>query len=133
MRVSIKVKYALLIVLDLAARYNETVSVKELCARQDVPIKYAEKLAGILKRAGFLKVVRGAAGGYRLSRPPEHIKASDIVRLMEGVYTRGECGTAERLAAENALERVADAEDAALAVSLKSLLDEQEGAKWQIY
>ena len=51
----------------------------------DVPFsKEKWAVAGVLKRAGYLKSARGAEGGYRLARPPGQISLAEIIRTMDG-------------------------------------------------
>jgi Rrf2 family protein len=37
-----------------------------------------------LKKAGFVKSLRGAAGGYVLAKPPEEITVGGVLRALEG-------------------------------------------------
>ncbi len=45
---------------------------------------YLEQLAALLRNAGLIKSVRGAYGGYKLTKEPKHIHAGDIIRALEG-------------------------------------------------
>ncbi|MBS1328379.1 MAG: Rrf2 family transcriptional regulator, partial [Oscillospiraceae bacterium] len=56
-----------------------------------------------LSRAGFVKSVRGAQGGYRLAESPAQYTVGRILRLMEGslapvecVDGEGDCSRADR-------------------------------------
>ena len=47
-------------------------------------MRYLEQVVIILKRAGFIRSVKGAFGGYALSRPPGEISIGDALRVLEG-------------------------------------------------
>ena len=53
--------------------------------------RYLEQLMVPLKRAGLVKSVRGAQGGYILARNPQDITAGDIIRVLEGPIAPVEC------------------------------------------
>lgn len=92
MRISTKGRYALRLMLDVAANDSEGyVSLRDAAARQQISVKYLEQIAGILARAGLLQSGRGAQGGYRLTRPPEQYTAGDILRLTEGELAPVDC------------------------------------------
>ncbi len=58
--------------------------MKEIATRQDISEKYLEQIIASLNKAGFVKSVRGAQGGYRLAKAPEEYTVGMILRLMEG-------------------------------------------------
>ena len=87
MKVSTKGRYALRLLLDIGAQEKicpGCVSLSEVAERQNISKKYLEQIATSLTRAGILKVVRGAKGGYRLTRPLEEITMGEVLRVMEG-------------------------------------------------
>ena len=59
-------------------------SLKEVSKRQDISLHYLEQLAAQLRRAGFIRSVRGQKGGYLLARPATSITAYEVVVVMEG-------------------------------------------------
>ena len=70
--ISTKGRYSIRILLDLAEHRNGGyIPMKEVAARQDISLKYIEKLMPALKAAGFIESVHGIGGGYRLAREPE--------------------------------------------------------------
>ncbi len=85
MKISTKGRYALRLLLDLAV-YNtgEPVSLKDIARRQQISEKYLEQIISVLNRAGFVRSIRGAQGGYMLKKPPEEYTAGMILRLTEG-------------------------------------------------
>lgn len=58
--------------------------MKEVAARQNISLKYIEKLMPALKTAGFIESVHGIGGGYRLAREPETCTLWDILQCSEG-------------------------------------------------
>lgn len=85
MKISTKGRYALAIMLDLAMNNSEEyISLKDIATRQEVSIKYLERIIAILNKAGYVKSSRGNAGGYKLTRKPEEYKVGDILRTAEG-------------------------------------------------
>lgn len=85
MKISTKGRYALRLMLDLAT-YNtgEPISIKDIAKRQEISEKYLEQIISILNRAGFVRSVRGAQGGYLLTRDPKDYTVGVIFRLTEG-------------------------------------------------
>ena len=58
--------------------------VKDIAARQEISDKYLEQIIAVLGKAGYVKSVRGASGGYRLTRSPADYTVGMILRLTEG-------------------------------------------------
>ncbi|MDI6757542.1 MAG: Rrf2 family transcriptional regulator [Endomicrobiia bacterium] len=85
MKISFKGDYALKIILDLALTYNgEITHIKDISKRQDIPEKFLEQIIVILKRAKYVKTVRGPKGGVFLAKHPSKITLGEIVRLIDG-------------------------------------------------
>lgn len=85
MQISTKGRYALRLMLDLAMNgHGELIRIKDIAARQEISEKYLEQIVTSLKRAGFVKSLRGAQGGYSLSMEPREYTVGMILRLTEG-------------------------------------------------
>ncbi|MGN0165481.1 MAG: RrF2 family transcriptional regulator [Lachnospiraceae bacterium] len=95
MKISTKGRYALRLMLDLAT-YNtgEPVSLKDIARRQGISEKYLEQIISVLNKAGFVRSIRGAQGGYILKNPPEFYTVGMILRLTEGDLAPVECVSA---------------------------------------
>ncbi len=92
MKISTKGRYALRLMLDLAVNASEEpVSLKSVAQRQGISDKYLEQIISILNRAGYVKSIRGAQGGYLLRRRPEDITVGMILRLTEGSLSPVPC------------------------------------------
>ena len=85
MKFSTRGRYALQLMLDVASHTEDgCVSLRDAATRQGISVKYLEQIAGLLSRAGLLQSVRGAQGGYRLTKAPEEYTVGSILRLTEG-------------------------------------------------
>lgn len=71
------------------------VSLKTIAENQGLSEHYLEQLFAPLRRAGLVKSVRGAQGGYLLGRDPEEITVGDILRVLEGPLAPVECALDE--------------------------------------
>ena len=92
MKVSTKGRYGLRIMMDVAAhRADGLVAIKEIAARQDITVKYAEQIMLLLVRAGLLRGERGAQGGYALVKEPCEYVVGDILRSIEGDWAPVQC------------------------------------------
>lgn len=103
MKISTKGRYALRIMVDIAMHdKEELVSIKEIACRQGISEKYMEQLAAALKKAGYVKSIRGAKGGYRLSMKPEKYTVGMILRAIEGDMAPVACLEGEEQSCEMA-------------------------------
>ena len=85
MKISTKGRYGLRAFIDLAIYSEEApVSINSISARQDISERYLEQLMAKLKKAGLVKSIRGAGGGYILARKAEEISAGEVLRALEG-------------------------------------------------
>lgn len=85
MKISTKGRYAVRIMLDLAMHNTgESIRAKDIAVRQEISEKYLEQIIAVLNRAGYVKSVRGAQGGYRLAKEPGEYTVGMILRLTEG-------------------------------------------------
>ena len=85
MRLSHLADYAVVLMTAAARRPpSARLSATELSGETGVPLPTAQKLMGQLAACGLLSSVRGAGGGFALSRPAEAISLADIVEAVEG-------------------------------------------------
>ncbi len=85
--ISARTDYAIRAMLILARTAQDggpPVSVDSLATRQDLPRKFLEVIFGDLRRAGLVTSVRGARGGYALSRNAAAISLGDVFRAVDG-------------------------------------------------
>ena len=96
MKISTKGRYALRMMADLAQHgVDGPVSLRDIARRQQLSDKYLEQIVTPLARAGLVRSVRGAGGGYLLTRRPEEYSVGDILRPVEGDLAPVECATDE--------------------------------------
>ena len=95
MKIGSKGDYGLRALIDLAERYKsgEIVQTKDIAERQAVPKDYLALIMVDLRRAGLVVSVRGAGGGYRLSRSPEQITMGEALVKLEGPFKLLDCTT----------------------------------------
>lgn len=85
MLISSRGRYALRVMIDLAEHDDGAyIPMKEVAQRQDISLKYLERILPILVSAKLVEGLHGKGGGYRLTRKPEEYRISEILRLTEG-------------------------------------------------
>ena len=90
--ISTKGRYALRMLIDLAEHNNGGyIPMKSVAERQDLPLKYLERLIPPLKEHGILEGVHGKGGGYRLAGAPEDYTVWEILNIMEGSLAPVSC------------------------------------------
>ena len=89
MKLSTKGKYGLRALIDLA-QYSEDspVSITSIARRQDISERYLEQLMSKLKKAGLVKSIRGANGGYVLAKEAIYFYLVDVLLALEGILER---------------------------------------------
>ncbi|MCX7695037.1 MAG: Rrf2 family transcriptional regulator [Caloramator sp.] len=92
MKLSTRGRYGVKAMFELALNYgNEPLSIKTISEKQNISEYYLEQLFGSLRKAGLVKSIRGAQGGYVLSRPPSEVTVGDILDVLEGPIEISEC------------------------------------------
>ncbi|MGN0448663.1 MAG: RrF2 family transcriptional regulator [Acutalibacteraceae bacterium] len=85
MKISTKGRYGLRIMTDLAVNGKDCcVCLKDIAEREHLSEKYLEQIINQLSKVGLVKSVRGAKGGYHLTRSPEEITVEQILTATEG-------------------------------------------------
>lgn len=85
MKISTKGRYGLTIMIELARKYGSgPISLKLIAEQNNLSVHYLEQLASPLRNAGLIQSIRGAYGGYKLTKEPSSITAGDIIRVLEG-------------------------------------------------
>ena len=95
MKISTRSRYGLKICQLLAEEYspNTTLALPYIAEKLSLSEPYLEQLIAILKKNGIVCAIRGAGGGYYLSRNPEEITIGDIIRPLEGDFELNDCLT----------------------------------------
>ncbi|MBO5166514.1 MAG: Rrf2 family transcriptional regulator [Lachnospiraceae bacterium] len=85
MMISTRGRYALRVMIDLAEHATENyVPMKEVAERQNISLKYIERIIPALSKNKLVEGVQGKGGGYRLKREPKEYTVGEILRLTEG-------------------------------------------------
>lgn len=85
MRLTTQSEYALVCLKALClGTSNRPVSVTGIAAQENMSKDYVEQLFLKLKRAGIVYSVKGAHGGYVLSREPGQITIREVIEALEG-------------------------------------------------
>lgn len=92
MKLSTKGRYGVKAMFELALHFeNETVSIKEISDKINVSEYYLEQLFSSLRKAGLIRSIRGAQGGYMLAKSPNDITVADIFNVLEGPIEISDC------------------------------------------
>jgi Rrf2 family protein len=95
MKLTTRGRYGIKAAAEIAAGYKtqKRTSLKDISQKTGISENYLEHIIAPLKKAGIVKSVRGAGGGYTLREPPENIKLGDILRALEGDLAPSDCLT----------------------------------------
>jgi len=96
LRVSTRGEYGVRLMVDLARYYGGRArSLTEISQSEGLELKlqYLEQLVKSLREANLVESTRGAHGGYRLSRAPDQIHMSEVLRALEGPVSPMICAT----------------------------------------
>jgi Rrf2 family protein len=92
MRLTAKSEYGLLAIIDLACSYGSgPVSAREIAERRSIPPRFLEQLFVALRRGGIVSAIRGARGGFVLTRDPREISVLEVVEALEGGLETSVC------------------------------------------
>lgn len=92
MKISTKGRYALRLMLNLAQNNTgKMIRLREISEREEISEKYLEQIITILKKADYVKSLRGSQGGYRLAMDPKDYTVGMILRLTEGNMSPVDC------------------------------------------
>ncbi len=106
MKLSTKGRYGLRCMVDLALNATEQhVPLNVIAERQGLSNLYLEQVFALLRKAGLVKSIKGAGGGYSLANPAEEIYAGDVLRALEGELTIVGGSTREAAEDDNVIER----------------------------
>jgi Rrf2 family transcriptional regulator, cysteine metabolism repressor len=92
MRISTRTRYGVRFLLELAESHGKgPLFLKDIAKSQEISEKYLSQIVIELKSAGIITGLRGAHGGYVLSREPEQITLREVVAVLEGDLKLVEC------------------------------------------
>lgn len=92
MRLSTRTRYGLRAMVELASEEAKVpVMVRKIAEQQQISKKYLDIIFTALKLAGLVRAIRGATGGFLLTRSPEEITIAEIVEALEGTISPVDC------------------------------------------
>lgn len=92
MKLSSRSEYGMRALAVLARHFGETpLSIRTIASAEGISEQFLEQIFVDLRRAGLVESVRGARGGFRLSRKPGEISVGDAYRALEGPIAPTDC------------------------------------------
>lgn len=91
LRLSKMADYGTVVMTTMISEPERSRSAAEIAAAIHVPMPTVSKILKILARGGLVVSLRGARGGYMLSRPAEQISLVDVIKVMDGPIGMTEC------------------------------------------
>jgi Rrf2 family protein len=93
MKISTRGDYGLRALIELTHHFGETRPVQsgDIASRQKIPESYLEQLLTILRKAGFIRSIRGPQGGHALLREPSTLRVSEVIEALEGPIMPTDC------------------------------------------
>ena len=139
MILSTKGRYGLKAMYELGLNYGKgPIPLKIIAERQSIPENYLEQLIAILRKAGLVKSVRGAQGGYLMMIPPSEISVGQVLLALEGPLAPAECVTdpnnpkcrlADGCVTRNVWEKISvSIHDVIDTMTLQNMIEEQSTA-----
>ena len=83
MKISTKGRYALRMMIEFGLNPDQCTKISQVAQRQGISDKYLEQIVTLLHRAGYVRSIRGAQGGYMLTKKPEEYTVGMILRQRE--------------------------------------------------
>ena len=85
MKLSTRGRYGTRALLELALHYREgPIPLKDIARSQQISLQYLAHLITPLVAAGIVSSIRGPRGGVSLTKPPEEIRLSEVIGILEG-------------------------------------------------
>lgn len=92
MRLTRAGEYAVRCMLYLSSLGMDKIgSRKDIAHTMEIPDQFLGKIAQQLARAGFLEIIQGAKGGFRLVVPPEKLTLLGVVEAVIGEIYLNDC------------------------------------------
>lgn len=85
MKLHIASRIAIFALLELAANSERQLSVIEIGKKYQLSSHHLAKVMNVLGRAGLVRAIRGAGGGYQFSGSIRRMTLLDVIQLFEGL------------------------------------------------
>lgn len=87
MKVSLRSTYGIMAAVDLAMQAGGSpIQAKAIAKRQGIPARFLEQVLHMMKKAGLVSSLRGAQGGYVLSKRPADLSVAEILEALDGPF-----------------------------------------------
>ncbi len=87
MKVSLRTTYGIMAAVDLAMQTGAApIQAKSIARRQGIPARFLEQVLHAMKKAGLVSSLRGAQGGYVLSKKPSELSVAEILEALDGPF-----------------------------------------------
>lgn len=98
MKLSTKSTYGLRAMLAIALNGRSgTTSISDIAQKEAISVAYLEQLLNKLRHRGLVSSIRGAKGGYVLTKAAAKITVGDIVKALEGDIYPVHCVSAQKI------------------------------------
>ena len=92
MNISTRGRYGLRALLEIAVQpQKKPVTIRDISQRQQMSVTYLEQILHRLKKAGLVRSIRGAKGGYVLARKRDKITVTQIINALDGPISISHC------------------------------------------
>jgi Rrf2 family transcriptional regulator, cysteine metabolism repressor len=91
MKFSTRAEYGLKAMANLATDFPAQRTVRDISRKENISVKYLERLMGELRNRNLVKSQKGKSGGYTLARKPASIKVGEIVEVLDGPIAPMKC------------------------------------------
>jgi Rrf2 family cysteine metabolism transcriptional repressor len=92
MNISTRGRYGLRALLEIAVQSDRgPITIRDISERQQMSISYLEQILHRLRKAGIVKSIRGARGGYVLARKGEEITVNQVIQALDGPISFSYC------------------------------------------
>lgn len=91
MRLTVFTDFSLRVLLVLASRTDELVTIADVASAFDISHAHLVKVTHVLGKTGWVETVRGRNGGMRLAIDPARLRLGDVIRKLEEDFTIVEC------------------------------------------
>ena len=92
MKLTRKTQYAVRAMLYLSLKQEQDrILAKDIADKMNIPKQFLAQVMLSLKRAGYVRAIRGANGGFALAKPPVEISLRDVIETIEGEVCIHDC------------------------------------------
>jgi Rrf2 family protein len=85
MKVSLRATYGIMAAVDLAmGPGGKPIQARSIARRQSIPARFLEQVLHAMKKAGLVMSLRGAQGGYVLTKKPADLSVAEILEALDG-------------------------------------------------